>query len=119
MAKQTEVNGWTKDRVKVWIKDADITKEPIRVALTRALDFLFTLQTEDEQSSQETSHSNGQGFTGVDAPFLSSVALRARETGRPISEKQAVYVQRKLQKYSGQLLQFVKAPKTVTDTVAS
>jgi hypothetical protein len=117
MAKQTEVNGWTKERVKVWIKDADITDFKTRCVLTRALDYLFTLQTADEQSTLETSHSNGQGFTGVDAPFLSSVALKARETRRPITEKQAVYVQKKLQKYSGQLLQFVKAP--VPNTVAS
>ena len=67
-------------------------------------------QTSDEQVSQTTSHDNGIGFSGCDAPFLSSLAQNYLRYGR-LSEKQMVFVFKKMPKYAGQVIKMSDAAK--------
>jgi hypothetical protein len=76
----------------------------------RMLQSLYTLgQTADEQASYSTKHSNGVGFNGVDAGFLSDVAIKSAEYFKnnpnrlPLSPGQAKSVGQSLKKYAGQL----------------
>ena len=61
-------------------------------------------QTPSEQNSQLTTEDNGIGFTGVDAPFLSSLAAQYEQKGY-LSEKQLGFVLRKMPKYARQVVQ--------------
>lgn len=70
--------------------------------LGRALVALYNRQTEDEQQTSNTSERNGQGFNGVDAPFLSSLAEQYIRKGR-LTEKQADAARKAIKKYIGQL----------------
>lgn len=93
-----------KATMKAWIQGCDANSVDDRKALTTALLYLFARQTTDEQDAHTTSHSNGMGFTGVDAEFLSSVASRCKKYGNPMTTGQFPYVQKKLVKYAGQLM---------------
>lgn len=64
---------------------------------------IFKKQTESEQASNATHCFNGVGFTGNDAHFLSSVNKQYLKKGS-ISEKQGVWVRKKMEKYAGQLM---------------
>lgn len=106
---------WTKETLKSWLltlADAPIQGKPIspaqRESIKRALLFLYARQTADERADGATSHSNGMGFSGIDASFLSSVARSAQQYGN-ITERQAPHVAKKLAKYTGQLLELVNA----------
>jgi hypothetical protein len=70
--------------------------------LYRGIYQIFLRQTEDEKRVEGTKESNGIGFNGVDAPFLSSLAkqLIAKRT---LSEKQTKAARKAMLKYSGQL----------------
>ena len=61
-------------------------------------------QTADEQASQVTREDNGIGFTGVDAPFRSSLAAQYIKRGS-LSDKQMGFVLRKMPKYARQVVQ--------------
>jgi hypothetical protein len=63
---------------------------------------IFENQTADEQSTEETSHDNGIGFSGCDAKILSSFAKQILE-GRILSSKQLEIARKKMMKYAGQL----------------
>jgi hypothetical protein len=106
---------WSKGDIKAYLAKcedkADCPKT--RAHITRALLYMFDRQTQDEQSSLTTSHTNGIGFTGVDAEFLSSVATRCRKYNQDVSPKQFPYVRKKLVKYSGQLVEFANAPSSL------
>lgn len=99
---------WTKKLVKAWLVKCEDKAECVktRALVTRALIFMYARQTQDEQSQLVTSHTNGIGFTGVDAFFLSSVAEKCIKYHVDISPKQFLYVRKKLVKYSGQLVEF-------------
>ncbi len=60
-------------------------------------------QTSDEQSSESTTHDNGIGFTGTDANFLSSLAKAQLKYGK-LSDKQMVFVFKKMPKYHAQVI---------------
>lgn len=103
---------WTKETLKTWMlarydEGQQITTAH-RAVLTRGLLFLYSRQTADEQVQGATSHSNGMGFSGVDAQFLTSVAKSAKQYGN-ITPGQAPHVAKKLAKYTGQLLELVNA----------
>ena len=102
---------WTKAQVKLWLVKCEPKSEcaKTRALITRALLFMYARQTADEQATQATRQSNGIGFTGVDAEFLSSVAQRCTKYNQDISPKQFVYVRKKLVKYSGQLVEFANS----------
>lgn len=48
---------------------------------TKALLRIFERQTVEEQNSETTMHDNNVGFTGADAPFLSSLAKQYKSKG--------------------------------------
>jgi hypothetical protein len=85
------------------------------MAVVRGVEAIYARQTADEKSAETTSHSNGVGFTGVDAGILSSFAKQIAkwraekvETGSnrypfPLSPKQMVIARKKMFKYSAQL----------------
>lgn len=94
---------WTKDTVRTWIQNCNVDNDKHRAALSRALLFLYSRQTADEQSSQTTNHDNGMGFSGFDAEFLSSVAQGVQRYGN-MTPRQAMVVKKRLARYAGQLL---------------
>jgi hypothetical protein len=95
MNKQQPNRTWSKEEIKHHINTND-------TQLERALLLLYNRQTEDERTQQTTSHHNGIGFNGVDAPFLSSCAEGLKKHGR-LTPKQIAPVRKAMQKYIGQL----------------
>jgi hypothetical protein len=77
-------------------------------AVEKAILVLYSRQTTDEQQTEATRHTNGMGFTGADAPFLSSLAkwikTSRREPGDRLSPRQRDRARRQLQKYAAQLV---------------
>jgi hypothetical protein len=63
---------------------------------------IFDFQTEEEQDEAITKEDNGVGFSGVDAEFLTSLAVQYTQRGS-LSTKQLVYLHKKMKKYAGQL----------------
>jgi hypothetical protein len=70
--------------------------------LVRGLLAVFALQTEDERVEGNTTHQNGVGFNGVDAPFCTSLVEQFRSRGS-LSPKQIAALRKIMPKYSGQL----------------
>lgn len=75
--------------------------------ITRGLVAIYEKQTADEQFVKTTKHSNGVGFTGSDAHFLSSLAQQYQYKGY-LSAKQMKFARRSMKKYAGQLVKIVK-----------
>ena len=69
----------------------------------RALIRIFEAQTISEQKAACTNHNNGIGFTGADAPFLTSCAKHILFKGH-LTEKQLPWVVKKIGKYARQLM---------------
>lgn len=77
----------------------------------RGLIAIYRYQTEEEQSSDATTHHNNRGFTGPDAFILSQFAKQAIAWGKetnprfafPLSPKQLALCQRKMPRYARQL----------------
>ena len=102
------------------VKFADLTTKKARVAhlrgmlatnatwAQRGLVRIFENQTADEQDMDATTDSNGIGFTGADAEFLSSLAKQFQDRGS-LSAGQMGYLYKKMPKYAGQL-ERVSAP---------
>jgi len=64
---------WDKERFNTLF----LSRGPVSdYAITKAIAFLYGRQTADERTSQVTKEVNGRGFTGFDAPFLSSLGAR-------------------------------------------
>ena len=94
----------TKDSIKQWLKTVNPDNPAHVAALGRALLFLYSRQTSDEQQSQYTKHNNGMGFSAYDAEFMSSVAVKYQKYGR-LTPKQASAIARAMVRYAGQLLE--------------
>jgi hypothetical protein len=81
----------------------------------RAILAIFEKQTADEQSSEDTTNSNGVGFNYVDAPILSSFAkqIMAWQTmpryPSPLSPKQMDIAKKKIGKYAKQLARIAES----------
>ena len=67
-----------------------------------ALLSLYDCQTADEKADGQTQYTNGVGFNGADASFLSSVAESLKRYGS-LTDKQKSVVRKKLNKYMGQI----------------
>lgn len=93
----------TATTVKKW-KKVDIRKalEGSDVWLAKGLVAIYNQQTPSEQVSGVTAEDNGFGFNGVDADFLSKLAVHYLDHGR-LSVSQISYARKKMLKYSGQL----------------
>jgi|TARA_Y100000310_G_scaffold326834_1_gene392265 hypothetical protein len=63
---------------------------------------IFALQTAEEQKSAITTEDNGVGFSGVDAEFLTSLAVQYTQRGS-LSPRQLVHLHKRMKKYAGQL----------------
>ena len=74
-------------------------------AVGRALMVVYGNQTYDEQESHATKHSNGMGFTGRDADWLTDIAKKWQRWGRWASEKQCNAVRLAIKKYWRQMLE--------------
>jgi len=86
---------WTKEEIKEMLKTND-------KAVLRGIVAIYNKQTSEEQQIKETNVTNGKGFNGVDARFLSSLAEQIMQSNR-LTEKQIVSARKVILKYSGQL----------------
>ena len=86
---------WTQYEIKGLLETND-------TAVARAIVAVYNKQTASEQAVGETSESNGVGFNGVDANFLSSLAQFYQAKGF-LSKGQLKYGRKKIMKYSKQL----------------
>ena len=68
----------------------------------KALIRIYQLQTVDEQNSETTHIRNNVGFTGADAPILTSLAKFYLKTGF-LTEKQTNLLKKKICKYWRQI----------------
>jgi len=108
---------WTKETLRQWFLDADHENVKHRLAMSKALMFLYARQTADEQASGTTAHDNGAGFSGIDAEFMSSVARGVQKFGN-MTPGQAKHIKVKLAKYAGQLVEFAN-PAAPEQTAAA
>lgn len=89
--------------MKVWkVDEIRYLLETNNSAVIRGLIAIYNKQTQDEKIMNETKHSNGVGFTGADAKVLSNMAKYAISKGG-LTEKQFIYVKKKIGKYAGQI----------------
>ena len=100
--KQVEVNGklWDKEKLKDLLMRND-------KAVIRALLLLYSFQTYEEKHYGHTGTKNNVGFNRLDANILSSFAEQLNK-GYRLSEKQIAIARPKLQKYVGQILNYMK-----------
>ena len=96
---------WTIEEIRNLLEESD-------KAVARAILAIYGRQTASEQSTETTSESNGVGFNGVAAPFLSSLAKFYEEKGY-LSPKQVSYGRKKIRKYAGQLVNIANTPVAV------
>ena len=92
---------WTIEEIKALLAESD-------KAVARAILAIYNRQTEDEKIVNETSASNGIGYNGVDANFMSSLAQFYQSKGF-LSAGQLKYGRKKNMQYAGQLTQIAKA----------
>jgi hypothetical protein len=112
------------------VYDAAMIREKLETNdkwLARGIVAIYAKQTADEKLSKLTKHSNGVGFNGRDAEFLSSLASQImtwegtpkaeRKWRQPLSEKQVNAARRKMLKYAGQLARIAEENNRVEDEV--
>ena len=106
--KEVVLNGkiWTKESVKDLLRRND-------KAVERGILRIFSFQTDEEQYKGVTKTVNGKGFNKFDVEILTSFALQLRQ-GRHLTEKQMYKARPKIQKYAGQLLEYMR---TKEDTI--
>lgn len=74
--------------------------------LERAIQVIYLRQTMDERRAGETKHSNGIGFTGADAKYLSYLA-RWLDSGKFLSGAHLAKARKLMPKYAGQILEII------------
>ena len=101
--KEVLYNGkvWTKEAVKDLLKRSD-------KAVERGILRIYSFQTDEEKYVGMTKTVNGKGFSKFDVEILSSFALQLRQ-GRHLTEKQMYKARPKIQKYAGQLLEYIRS----------
>lgn len=90
----------TKEQVKRFVKEK--LGNNIQWAI-RALHVIHNNQTEDERVNRSTKWENGIGFSGFDAPFLTSLADQLNRGGT-LSPKQVKALLRTMPKYWKQII---------------
>ena len=96
-----EIKKWKKEEIVELLKSND-------KAVLRGLVVVYSLQTQEEQYTDQTVENNGVGFSGTDAEFLSSLAKQFLERGW-LSHKQMEKLRVRILKYAGQLT--IEEPK--------
>ena len=86
---------WTKPEILEMLKKSD-------KALIRGLMTIYGYQTDEERVRGVTVEDNGMGFNGVDADFLTQIALSYQQYGR-LTPGQIEWTRKKMLKYAGQL----------------
>ena len=97
----TEQKIWTIEEIKALLAESD-------KAVARAILAIYNRQPADEKIVKETSASNGIGYNGVDANFMSSLAQFYQSKGF-LSAGQLKYGRKKIMKYAGQLTEIANA----------
>lgn len=69
----------------------------------RALQRIYDGQTQEELNEESTKELNGLGFTGFDAPILTSIYKSYLEHGKRLTPKQMNVVKKMMVKYAGQI----------------
>ena len=95
MTNNTEKKVWTKEEIKALLETNNKMVE-------KSIVKIYELQTEDEKDWKETSHTNGIGYNGVDAQYMSSLAEWIL-SGRKLTSKQLQFGRKKIMKYAKQL----------------
>ncbi len=90
----------TKKQVKLYLKKQ--LGENVAWAI-RALHVIYGNQEMDERSTHATKWANGVGFSGFDAPFLTSLADQLNR-GRTLSQKQIKALLKVMPKYWKQIV---------------
>jgi hypothetical protein len=97
-----EIRTWTITEIRALLAEND-------KAVARGILAIYALQTNSEQATMETSESNGVGFSGADANFLSSLAQFYQAKGF-LSPKQVEIGRKRITKYAGQLVKIANTP---------
>ncbi len=90
--KEQEIRAW-------FIQTCNPANPEHRMALKRAAKMLYSRQTPDEQSSEQTRWRNGVGFNGRDSDFGSRIANWSGD----LTERMAGGAKQMLRKYARQL----------------
>lgn len=90
----------TKTKIQEFVKTKLRTSD--KWAL-RALVVVYANQTADEQAVGATHNLNGEGFSGADAEFLSSLAVQYAQRNS-LSSKQIEWLKKKISRYSRQVM---------------
>lgn len=93
---------------KVWDKEAinNLLRRNDK-AVERAILLLYSFQTYAEKHYGHTETNNGVGFNRYDSNILSSFAEQLNK-GNSLSPKQLIIARIKLQKYTGQILNYMQ-----------
>lgn len=94
----------TKKEKKAFVREMLATNPAWAV---RGLLKIYEFQTDAEKRVGDTTEDNGVGFSGVDAPILSSFADQIK-AGRQMTAKQMGIIYKKMPRYSGQLVKIVE-----------
>ena len=86
---------WKKEEIRDMLVKSDN-------ALIRGLLTIYGYQTAEEQDVGATVEDNGMGFNGLDAEFLTQMALSYTQYKR-LTDKQVEWTRKKMLKYAGQL----------------
>lgn len=98
-------NTWNKELIKQKLETDDRW-------LIRGMLSIFEFQTYDEQNSEQTTRHNRVGFTPADAQYLSSCVKYYNRWGK-LTDKQMVYVRKRMMKYAGQLTRIANGKQTL------
>ena len=90
----------TQNDWKKYIQNLIITNDK---ALYRAIIAIYNNQTKTEQNIQSTTEHNGIGFSGTDAEFMSSLAVRI-QSRRQLTTGQIMVARKIMPKYWKQLM---------------
>lgn len=83
----------------------------------RALQRIYEGQTQEELNEESTKELNGLGFTGFDAPILTSIYKSYLEHNKRLTPKQMNVVKKMMQKYAGQIFRSPYMNKTQLEKV--
>ena len=83
----------------------------------RALQRIYEGQTIEELNEENTKELNGLGFTGFDAPILTSIYKSYLEHGKNLTPKQMSVVKKMMGKYAGQIYRSSYMNKTQLEKI--
>jgi hypothetical protein len=94
-----------KGKTLAWAKGAAATRDDVALEIMLTI---YSMQTADEQDTQQTVDENGVGFSGVDAEFMSSLSEQY-QLKHWLSPKQVTSMKKVTKKYAGQYIRLMKS----------